>query len=76
MLTISYILEAMLFYKEEQNMDVLTIMSEIQRKGNEYSRNEIAKVLYVADTGENTCHACLDNDGKIFDIDDSRRPLV
>ena len=57
-------------------MDVLTIMDKLQRLVNKYSHNQIAKVMYVADIGENTCHDCLDNDGKIFDIDDPGLPQL
>jgi len=57
-------------------MDALTIMDEIQRMGHGYSRDRIVKILYVADNGENTCQECLDNDGKIFDIDDPGVPQL
>ena len=57
-------------------MDALTIMDEIQRMGNSHSSDPIVKVLYVADSGENTCQDCLDNDGRIFDIDDPELPQL
>ena len=57
-------------------MDALTIMDEIQKMEHGYSRDRMIKVLYVADNGENTCRECLDNDGKIFDIDDSELPQL
>jgi len=57
-------------------MDALTIMDEIQRMDHGYSRDRIIKVLYVADNGENTCRECLDNDGKVFDIDDPGLPQL
>ena len=57
-------------------MDALTIMDEIQRMENEYPGNRLVKVLYVADNGENTCRECLDNDGKVFDIDDPGLPQL
>ena len=57
-------------------MDVLTIMNEIQRMSNDHSSDPIVKVLYVADNGENTCRECLNNDGRIFDIDDSELPQL
>ena len=57
-------------------MDALTIMDEIQRMGNGHSSDPIIKVLYVADNGENTCQECLDNDGKVFDIDDPGLPQL
>lgn len=55
MLTISYLLETTFFYKEELNMDALTILDEIKKMGHGYSRDRIVKILYVADNGENTC---------------------
>ena len=57
-------------------MDALTIMDEIQRMENEHPGNRLVKVLYVADNGENTCRECLDNDGKVFDIDDPGLPQL
>jgi len=57
-------------------MDVLTIMDEIQRMSNGHSGNPTANVLYVADNGDNTCQDCLDNDGRIFDIDDPELPQL
>jgi hypothetical protein len=57
-------------------MDALTIMDEIQRMENEHPSNRLVKVLYVADNGENTCRECLDNDGKVFDIDDPGLPQL
>ena len=57
-------------------MDALTIMDEIQRMDHGYSRDRMIKVLYVADNGENACRECLDNDGKVFDIDDPGLPQL
>ena len=57
-------------------MDVLTIMDEIQRMSNGYSGNPTEIVLYVADNGDNTCQDCLDNDGRIFDINDPELPQL
>jgi len=57
-------------------MDALTIMDEIQRMGHGYFSDQTVKVLYVSDNGENTCQDCLDNDGKIFDIDDPELPQL
>ena len=57
-------------------MDALTIMDEIQRMGHGYSSDQMLKVLYVSDNGENTCQDCLDNDGRIFDIDDPELPQL
>ena len=57
-------------------MDVLTIMDEIQRMSNGHSGNPTEIVLYVADNGDNTCQDCLDNDGRIFDINDPELPQL
>ena len=64
------------FDLKEIDMDILTIMGEIQKIGGGYSSDKTKKILYVADTGENTCRECSDNDGKIFDIDDPGLPQL
>ena len=57
-------------------MDTQTIMNEIQRMDQAHSRDQLAKVLYLADNGENTCQDCHGNNGRIFDIDDPELPLL
>ena len=47
-----------------------------QKTGGGDSHNKTKRVLYVADSGKNTCRECSDNDGKIFDIDDPGLPQL